>query len=195
VVSLGDVRAPRGTSYSLDPPFSPEERVCADELPTFSDVQPVDQFSWSGRKYLIEVSHLCSGASDAPVAKIQRTGHHRDGAFCHAVPDRTAGHRSGLGPLHQRLAGKRPKARLWPEQGAHLCAFRLTDIMRLGRGVGLELDHLARPGSEAGLGRLEVLHWEGAGRGTRPGSIAPSVTAIYRWPSPGRCRASPRLAP
>ena len=34
-------KRPRGTSYlicGLDPPFSPEERVCADELPDFSDM-------------------------------------------------------------------------------------------------------------------------------------------------------------
>jgi len=49
-------KQPRGTSYlicGLDPPFSPEERVCADELPAFSDMQLVEQFSWAGRKYLI----------------------------------------------------------------------------------------------------------------------------------------------
>jgi hypothetical protein len=37
----------------LDPPFSPEERVCADELPYFSAMQWVDEFSWAGRKYQI----------------------------------------------------------------------------------------------------------------------------------------------
>jgi hypothetical protein len=45
-----------GTSYlicGLDPPFSPEERVCGDELPAFSDMQLVAQFSWAGREYLI----------------------------------------------------------------------------------------------------------------------------------------------
>jgi hypothetical protein len=45
-----------GTSYlicGLDPPFSPQERVCADELPAFSDMQLVEQFSWAGRKYLV----------------------------------------------------------------------------------------------------------------------------------------------
>jgi hypothetical protein len=49
-------KQPRGTSYlicGLDPPFSPEERVCADELPDFSGMQLVEQFSWAGRKYLI----------------------------------------------------------------------------------------------------------------------------------------------
>jgi len=49
-------RIPRGTIYlicGLDPPFSPEERVCADELPAFSDMQLVAQFSWAGRKYLV----------------------------------------------------------------------------------------------------------------------------------------------
>jgi hypothetical protein len=47
---------PSGTSYlicGLDPPFSPEERVCADELPHFSGMQLVDRFSWVDRKYLI----------------------------------------------------------------------------------------------------------------------------------------------
>ncbi len=45
-----------GTSYlicGLDPPFSPEESVCADELPAFGGMQLVEQFSWAGRKYLI----------------------------------------------------------------------------------------------------------------------------------------------
>ena len=49
-------KQPRGTSYlicGVDPPFSPEERVCADELPDFSGMQLVEQFSWAGRKYLI----------------------------------------------------------------------------------------------------------------------------------------------
>jgi hypothetical protein len=49
-------KQPRGTSYlicGLDQPFSPEERVCADELPAFRDMQLVDQFSWAGRKYLV----------------------------------------------------------------------------------------------------------------------------------------------
>jgi hypothetical protein len=49
-------KQPRGTSYlicGLDPPFFTFEYVCADELPAFSDMQLVDQFSWAGRKYLI----------------------------------------------------------------------------------------------------------------------------------------------
>jgi hypothetical protein len=49
-------RIPRGTIYlicGLDPPFSPDERVCADELPAFSDMQLVAQFSWAGRKHLV----------------------------------------------------------------------------------------------------------------------------------------------
>jgi hypothetical protein len=47
---------PRGTIYlicGLDPTFSPQERVCADELPTFGDMTLVAQFSWTGRMYLI----------------------------------------------------------------------------------------------------------------------------------------------
>jgi hypothetical protein len=47
---------PPGTSYlicGLDTPFSPEERVCADELPAFRDMQLVEQFSWAGRTYRI----------------------------------------------------------------------------------------------------------------------------------------------
>ncbi len=47
---------PSGTSYlicGLDPPFSPEERVCADELPYFGGMRLIDQFSWAGRRYLI----------------------------------------------------------------------------------------------------------------------------------------------
>jgi hypothetical protein len=47
---------PGGTSYlicGLDPPFSPEERVCADELPAFSGMRLVERFSWAGRSYLI----------------------------------------------------------------------------------------------------------------------------------------------
>ena len=47
---------PRGTSYlicGLDPPFSPQELVCADELVIFSDMQLVEKFSWAGRDYLI----------------------------------------------------------------------------------------------------------------------------------------------
>jgi hypothetical protein len=49
-------RIPNGTIYlicGLDPPFFPFERVCADELPTFSDMELVEQFSWAGRKYLV----------------------------------------------------------------------------------------------------------------------------------------------
>jgi len=49
-------RIPSGTSYlicGLDPPFSPQEKVCADELPAFGDMQLIEQFSWAGRKYLI----------------------------------------------------------------------------------------------------------------------------------------------
>jgi hypothetical protein len=49
-------KQPRGTSYlicDLDPPFFPFEHVCADELPVFSGMQLVEQFSWAGRKYLI----------------------------------------------------------------------------------------------------------------------------------------------
>ena len=52
----GKYHQPPGTSYlicGLDPPFSPSERVCADELPAFSDMQLVEQFSWAGRKYLV----------------------------------------------------------------------------------------------------------------------------------------------
>ena len=47
---------PPGTSYlicGVEPPFSPNERVCADELPAFSGMRLVDQFSWTGRKYLV----------------------------------------------------------------------------------------------------------------------------------------------
>jgi hypothetical protein len=49
-------KQPRGTSYlicSLDPPFFTLEHVCADELPAFSGMQPFEQFSWAGRKYLV----------------------------------------------------------------------------------------------------------------------------------------------
>jgi hypothetical protein len=49
-------KQPPGTSYlicGLDPPFFTFEHVCADELPDFSDMQLVEQFSWAGRKYLI----------------------------------------------------------------------------------------------------------------------------------------------
>ena len=52
----GKYNQPPGTSYlicGLDPPFSPEERVCPDELPAFSGMQLVEQFSWAGQKYLI----------------------------------------------------------------------------------------------------------------------------------------------
>jgi hypothetical protein len=55
----GEFNQPRNISYinylicGLDPPFIREEHVCADELPAFSDMQLVDQFSWAGRKYLI----------------------------------------------------------------------------------------------------------------------------------------------
>jgi hypothetical protein len=47
---------PPGTIYlicGLDRPFFPFEHVCADELPAFSDIQLVEQFSWAGRRYLI----------------------------------------------------------------------------------------------------------------------------------------------
>lgn len=37
----------------LDPPFSPEERVCADELPAFHGMQLISQFSWADRSYRI----------------------------------------------------------------------------------------------------------------------------------------------
>jgi hypothetical protein len=49
-------KQPGGTSYlicGLDLPFSPQERICADELPDFGGMQLVDQFSWARRKYLI----------------------------------------------------------------------------------------------------------------------------------------------
>ena len=49
-------RIPRGTSYlicGLDPPFSPQELVCADELVVFSDMRLVEKFSWAARNYLI----------------------------------------------------------------------------------------------------------------------------------------------
>jgi hypothetical protein len=49
-------RIPPGTIYlvcGLDRPFSPQERVCADELPVFGVMERVAQFSWAGRKYLI----------------------------------------------------------------------------------------------------------------------------------------------
>jgi hypothetical protein len=47
---------PRGTAYlicSVDPPLCCGERKCADELPAFSGMQLVEQFSWADRKYLI----------------------------------------------------------------------------------------------------------------------------------------------
>jgi hypothetical protein len=49
-------RIPPGTIYlicGLDRPIFPFEHVCADELPVFTDMQLVDQFSWAGRTYLI----------------------------------------------------------------------------------------------------------------------------------------------
>ena len=49
-------RTPHGTSYlicDLDPPFSPQELVCADELLVFNDMRLVEQFSWAGRDYLV----------------------------------------------------------------------------------------------------------------------------------------------
>jgi hypothetical protein len=49
-------KQPPGTSYlicGLEPPFFTFEHVCADELPAFSDMQLVEQFSWVGRRYLI----------------------------------------------------------------------------------------------------------------------------------------------
>lgn len=49
-------RIPPGRIYlicGIEPPFSPEERVCADELPIFGDMQLVEQFSWAGRKYFV----------------------------------------------------------------------------------------------------------------------------------------------
>ena len=45
-----------GTSYlicGLDPPFSPDERLCAEELPYSGGMQLVDQFSSADRRYLI----------------------------------------------------------------------------------------------------------------------------------------------
>ena len=47
---------PPGTIYlicGLDPPFSPEESVCVEALPTFRDMQLIEQFSWAGRNYRI----------------------------------------------------------------------------------------------------------------------------------------------
>ena len=49
-------KQPPGTSYlicGLDPPFFTFEHTCADELPAFSDMHLVEQFSWAGRKYLV----------------------------------------------------------------------------------------------------------------------------------------------
>jgi hypothetical protein len=49
-------KQPPGTSYlicGLDPPLNSSEHACADELPAFSGMQLVDQFSWAGLKYLI----------------------------------------------------------------------------------------------------------------------------------------------
>jgi hypothetical protein len=49
-------KQPPGTSYlicGLDPPFFTFEHVCADELPAFSDMQLVEQFSWAGRRYRV----------------------------------------------------------------------------------------------------------------------------------------------
>jgi hypothetical protein len=47
---------PSGTNYlicSLDPPFNPSERACADQLPTFGEMQLVDRFAWADRTYLV----------------------------------------------------------------------------------------------------------------------------------------------
>jgi hypothetical protein len=47
---------PPGTIYlicGLDPPFSPEESVCVEALPTFRDMRLMEQFSWAGRNYRI----------------------------------------------------------------------------------------------------------------------------------------------
>ena len=49
-------KQPPGTSYlicGLDPPLISIEHVCADELPAFSGMQLVEQFSWAGRRYLV----------------------------------------------------------------------------------------------------------------------------------------------
>lgn len=48
---LAHVSAPM--RIGIHPPFSPEERACADELPAFGGMQFVGQFSWAGPKYLI----------------------------------------------------------------------------------------------------------------------------------------------
>jgi hypothetical protein len=47
---------PRGTIYlicGLDRPFFSFEHMCADELPAFSGMQLVDEFSWAARRYQI----------------------------------------------------------------------------------------------------------------------------------------------
>jgi hypothetical protein len=47
---------PPGTIYlicGLDPPFSPDESACVEALPTFRDMQLIEQFSWAGRSYRI----------------------------------------------------------------------------------------------------------------------------------------------
>ena len=47
---------PRGTTYLIcgrDPPFFTFEHVCSDELPAFNGMRLVDEFSWTGRKYLV----------------------------------------------------------------------------------------------------------------------------------------------
>jgi hypothetical protein len=49
-------KQPSGTSYLLcgiDPPFFTFEKVCADALPAFNDMQLVSLFSWAGRRYRI----------------------------------------------------------------------------------------------------------------------------------------------
>lgn len=49
-------RAPHDTIYlicGLDPPFSPQESTCADELPASSNMKLIEQFSWVGRQYLV----------------------------------------------------------------------------------------------------------------------------------------------
>jgi hypothetical protein len=37
----------------IDLPFSPEESVCTDALPTFGDMQLIGHFSWADRRYLV----------------------------------------------------------------------------------------------------------------------------------------------
>ena len=49
----GIPRAPIYLICGLDPPFSPEESVCADALPAFGSMQLVERFVWASRKYLI----------------------------------------------------------------------------------------------------------------------------------------------